>query len=111
MSKDDSIFEKVKRGEISVDQFLKIIDRSVMDVINGLTKQVERLEEELLRKDGGIAEELRKITEDQAEIRRQIDQLQKQEWPPRPNAPGGDTLRKRQALLPAPTHSAPRHLM
>ncbi len=69
---------------------------SLSRIINGLGNRV-----------GQQQGELRKIADDLVDIRSQIDGLKKQEWPPSPNIPGSDTLRKRQALLPAPTHSAP----
>jgi len=107
MSKSDDTFSKLKRGEITFDEFIAKVDRTVMGIIRGLEKQ----EAELRRDNGRLSEELRKVRQDQVEIRGEIDRLQKTPWPSKPNRDGDDTLKKGQALLPTPTHSAPPRLM
>jgi hypothetical protein len=110
MKKTPDIGELIKSGSVSLDTVLDTIEK----MINGLRKQIGQVGEEIRKEHGRLGEELRKISEDQAEIRREIDQLQKSPWPPRPNKPRDDTLRKKTLPVDgwdAATHSAPPRLM
>jgi hypothetical protein len=97
MKKIPDIVDLIKSGKVSLDTVLDSIEKT----INGLRNQVGQLQEEFRKRHDEIAE----VRRDNAEIRRQIDYLEKLQWPPNPNAPGDDTLHKK--ALPAPTHLPP----